>query len=249
MIRARLQVVITITLLATLWVAMSFSGKPTRGVVQLRIEHQVANRKLELDTAWYVNNLGQRFTVTKFKYYIGNIALQKADGSACQLKGYYLVDEEQPESKVITLQQIPEASYTGIQFTLGVDSADNCTGLQSGALDPVNAMFWTWNTGYIFLKLEGKAPQSRSAGTMYEYHIGGYKEPANAIRSVTLQFPRPLVVSATDKHAVVIAADALEVLQKPVTIDFSTLSSVTDAHNATMVADNYKDMFSIKAIE
>jgi hypothetical protein len=34
-------------------------------------------------------------------------------------------------------------------------------------------------------------------------------------------------------------------MNTPTTIDLSKLSSVTDFHNATTIADNYSDMFSI----
>jgi hypothetical protein len=44
-------------------------------------------------------------------------------------------------------------------------------------------------------------------------------------------------------------ADVLEILKNPSPIDFSTLSSVVDFHNATFMAENYKDMFSISKIE
>ncbi len=132
-----------------------------------------------------------------------------------------------------------------------MDSARNCSGIQSGALDPVNGMFWTWNTGYIFFKLEGRAAASHSTGNTIEYHIGGYKAPANCIRHVTLAFPFPMKLMPEEKIAaeIRIKADAAEVLAKPTAIDFSTLSSVTDFHNADTIADNYADMFSLLKAE
>ena len=39
---------------------------------------------------------------------------------------------------------------------LGVDSVLNYNGVHEGALDPINGMYWTWQTGYIHCKLEGK---------------------------------------------------------------------------------------------
>lgn len=204
---------------------------------------------MELDTAWYANSLGQKFTVTKFKYYVGNVQLHNTNGTVHSIKGYYLVNEEEPTSKQVIWEQVPPGVYTHMIFTLGVDSADNCTGLQSGTLDPVNAMFWTWNTGYIFLKLEGKAPQSKSPGHIFEYHIGGFREPSNSIRKIKVVFPRPLVVKSGGRNGIQMKVDAAEILKTPTAIDFSILSSVTDAKNAPMVADNYRDMFSIIGID
>lgn len=240
---------IAVMVMAILWVVMSFCALAGTGKVTINLVHYVNNTAMELDTAWYTNSLGQKFTVTKFKYYIGNIKLRSVDGNDYSVPGYYLVNEEEPTTKQIVWDNVPEDRYTYMTFTLGVDSADNCTGLQSGALDPVNAMFWTWNTGYIFLKLEGKSPQSKSPGTIFEYHIGGFREPANSIRKIKITFPQPFAVKVGGRNSVNLKVDAAEILKTPTTIDFSELSSVTDAKNAPMVANNYMDMFSVIGID
>jgi hypothetical protein len=208
-------------------------------------EHYVGERRLAFDTANYSNEQGQAYVVTKFKYYIGKIQLVKSDGGLIEFPDYYLVNEEAELSKQVSLI-VPAGSYTGINFKIGVDSLDNCSGAQAGALDPVNAMFWTWNNGYIFLKLEGKSPVSKSPGGMFEFHIGGYKSPANCIRTVTLKFKTPVHSGSGEVH---IKADVAEVLKTPTTIDFSKLSSVTISKNASIIADNYMDMFSVLSVK
>lgn len=235
--------------MAILGIVMAFSMPAGKGTLRITLDHYVGDASMAFDTVEYNNALGQKFILTKFKYYIGNIVLHGADGKSYAMADYFLVNEEEPESKEIMLNNIPEGTYKSVSFLLGVDSAHNCTGLQSGALDPVNAMFWTWNTGYIFLKLEGKAPVSKSPGNIIEYHIGGFRQPANSIRTITLDLTTPLVVTAGNKHTLHLKADALEVLKTPTAIDFSVLSSVTDARNAPIIADNYKDMFSVMGVE
>ncbi len=213
--------------------------------LQLRFENYVGNDVLLLDKGKYTNALQQPFTISMFKYYISNIKLENTDGSVMAIDGYFLVNEDVPESKDLVLKKLPAGLYKSISFTLGVDSLHNCSGAQSGALDPVNGMFWAWNTGYIFLKLEGTSPVSKSPGHILEYHIGGYKAPANAIRTIHLSLGKnPLNISG-DKTRFKIKVDALQLLKEPTSIDFAKLSSVTDAHNAIMIADNYTDMFSI----
>ena len=229
--------------MATLWVAMSFMT-PSGGRLTLAVDHYVGDSLLQLDTVTYNNALGQPFTITKFKYYIGNIHLKKTNGSVVVLNDYYLVDEDETPSKKIDLN-IPTGEYSGIEFIVGVDSLHNCSGAQSGALDPVNAMFWAWNTGYIFLKLEGKSPASKSSGNMFEYHIGGYKAPANCIRHISLQFAQLLTIDNASTRELHLKADAAKVLKGATAIDFSTLSSVTDFHNAATIANNYMGMFSV----
>jgi len=118
--------------------------------------------------------------------------------------------------------------------------------LQKGVLDPVKGMFWAWNTGYIFLKLEGKSTYSKSPSNIFEYHIGGFKQPNNCIRQVTLDLTeKSFQKVGDDADFLSILVDISEVLKTPKSIDFNELSSVTDFNNASMMADNYADMFSV----
>lgn len=222
----------------------AFSGNEND--LQLNFRHFAGSNPLVLNTKEYANDLGQTFTVSKFKYYIGNIELTDVSGKKFSVENYFLVNEDQENSKHITLQGVPEGNYRSISFLIGVDSLHNCSGLQEGDLDPVKGMFWAWNTGYIFLKLEGHSTSSKSPAGMFEYHVGGYKKPANAIRRVTLDLTESKFESGKDlKRSVDIKADILQILKQPVSIDFSVLSSVGDFNNAELMADNYCDMFSV----
>ena len=210
------------------------------------IEHFVGNEKVALDSVFYKIDLGQSYNVTKFKYYLSNFKILGNDSRVKNQEGYYLVNEDEDTTKKIVLNNFGEGSITGISFTLGVDSLHNCSGAQEGALDPMYGMFWAWNSGYIFLKLEGKSPSSNSPGKIYEFHIGGFKEPTNCIRTIKLNFAQPVTISGTNELH--LKVDIAEILKNPVTIDLSKLSSVTDFHNATMVANNYQDMFSVISV-
>ena len=107
-------------------------------------------------------------------------------------------------------------------------------------------MFWTWNTGYIFLKLEGKSAASSATGKIFEYHIGGYKQPSNCIRTVNLKFETPLIIENGKQVSINIHVNAAELLKTPTSIDFSKLPTVTDSKNATTIADNYMDIFTLE---
>lgn len=225
----------------------------TKGLLSIAFNHYVDNQILNLDSTIYKNSLDQTFTIGNFKYYISNIHLTNANlptgqagGKEFISKEYFLINEDEEKSKKIILNNIPNGTYTSISFTIGVDSTHNCSGAQSGALDPANAMFWAWNSGYIFLKLEGKSSFSKAPSNIFEYHIGGYKSPSNAIRAITLKFEQPLIIENNKTAALNIKVNAAEVLKTPTDIDFTKMPTVTDSKNATMIADNYIDMFSIE---
>jgi hypothetical protein len=227
-----------------------FSQKTTSNVT-LELNHFVGDKKLVLDDSTYFNSLNQSFTISKFKYYIGQLKFNRIDGTSYSIADYYLVseDEEKKASKSISLNTIPEGEYQSIEFILGVDSARNCSGAQSGALDPINAMFWTWNTGYIFLKLEGKSKFSTAPGTILEYHIGGYKQLENCIRKVKIPFNQSVKIGTTISVKIQLKVDIAEILKNPTTIDFSNIPVVNNPLNASVIADNYEDIFQLIEVQ
>jgi hypothetical protein len=220
----------------------------SRTSVTLKFQNYVGDELLGLDSINYKNELGQSYTITKFKYYISNIRLKSSDGKEYISNDYFLINQENVKSGELLLNGVEPGEYNSISFVLGVDSLRNCSGIQEGALDPLMGMFWAWNTGYVFLKIEGRSPQSKSTGNIIEYHVGGFKSPSN-IRTIELKCKAKLNVKEGKNSDVHIKTDVNEIFKMPVTIDFSVLSSVTDLNNSTLMADNYADMFSIISIE
>lgn len=130
---------------------------------------------------------GDTITFDFLNYYLSNIKLQRADGSEwVQPESYHLIRLSSGSLANLLLQNVPEGDYTAITFTIGVDSLRNVSGLQEGALAPSNGMFWSWNTGYIFVKAEGTSPQAPNGS--FKYHLGGFSGANNAIRTTTLHF-------------------------------------------------------------
>ncbi|PBQ34052.1 hypothetical protein CNR22_20465 [Sphingobacteriaceae bacterium] len=167
------------------------------------------------------------------------------NGKVFQSDLYFLVNEDEQQSKHLILENIPFGNFTSLSFILGVDSLHNCSGAQSGALDPVNAMFWAWNSGYIFLKLEGSSPVSPLPAHILEYHIGGYKNANNCIRKIYLPLKDLKFTEKDSRQSLYLEADVLKVLMSNTPVDFEKLPSVTDFHNAPGIADNYKEMFKL----
>ena len=59
-----------------------------------------------------------------------------------------------------------------------------------GDLDPTNGLYWTWQSGYINFKLEGKTAACPARNNLFQYHIGGYQYPFNAMREVELDIEK-----------------------------------------------------------
>ena len=98
-------------------------------------------------------------------------------------KRYHLVDLNDPESLVL---QTETQNFDKIQFNLGIDKQTNLDGVRGGDLDPLKGMYWTWNTGYINIKLEGIVAPKVDGVHVFKYHIGGFESPMDTTQSVTL---------------------------------------------------------------
>ncbi|MEO8174170.1 MAG: MbnP family protein [Sediminibacterium sp.] len=212
--------------------------------ITLIFHHRIGNE--ELITGNSIKNiLGETISVDRFRYYVSNFSITDDKGVNIKLPvEYFLVDEEDASTKTITLT-IPAISVTHINFLLGVDSIRNVSGIQTGALDPVKGMFWTWNSGYVMAKLEGTSDESTSAGGRFTYHIGGFRKGMNTTKMIDLEIDN----NHQSFEAVHISADInhwfkgsteLKISETPVCHSPGTL--------AMKIADNYSTMFSVNSI-
>ena len=247
-VRAGLRGVPALALLACLS-ACAPSAAPVPAI-RIEISHVVGDQPLQLGEAHYKTPGGNDYSLTKLRYYLSNFRLRQADGHWFQpsknpqsADGYFLVDEADPASKQFALPHAPAGEYEGIEFLIGIDAARNHAGAQTGALDPVRGMFWMWNTGYIFLKLEGRSPVSPAADGKIEYHIGGGDDLA---RTVYLPLsPKRLRVAAGIQPVIHLDADIGTVFGGARPLDIAATPAVMDARDGTPVADAYAGMFRV----
>jgi hypothetical protein len=222
------------------------------GTVKLEFKNKVDTAALVFGKN-YVNAKGDTFKVSKFNYYISNIRLVKSDNSVySETNSYHMVKNSSPSSCIINLSGVPPGAYTSISFMLGVDSARNVSGAQSGDLDPAVAsdMYWSWNSGYIFLKMEGTSPKSGEVSKNLEYHIGGYGGVNKTQRSFTFSFGSTAAnVSTSATPVLELGVNLNELFVSPNLIDVSTRHTIVSAGpNAKLMADNYADMISLMKI-
>lgn len=218
------------------------------GMLTLKFHNRAGDSALVLNTSKYVNTSNDTFTVSRFDYYISNIELIQTDQSVyAESESYHLLRANTPGSLEFTITNVPLATYTGIRFMIGVDSTRNVSGAQTGALDPANGMFWSWNSGYIMAKLEAHT----NTGVDVEYHIGGFSGANSALKNVSLSFNgQSAFVSTAAAPTVHLKANVLEWLTTPANVDFDTFSNISmPGTNAKMIADNYADMFSVVSID
>lgn len=221
-----------------------------RTAVNLNFAHQVGGQPLIYGNT-YTNPLGEDFTVTKFKYYISKIRLENSSSGTQSSadENYFLIDEGQSSSKKISFNT-ETGTYNAVSFLLGVDSIRNVSGAQTGALDPANDMFWTWNSGYIMAKLEGQSSFSTLVNNEIEYHIGGFKGADNVVKRITLPFSQSLEIRNGNAVAIHILADINKWFRNIHDLPIANNPAcVMPGNLATQYAANYLGMFQITQIE
>lgn len=159
-------------LMLIITVAIGFTpANDKKGILKITFINSANGKPVVLRDSMYITPLGEHYNITKLRYYISNISLP-GNFPLDDTDNYQLIDASRSTAFMIPVK---EGTYKSIRFLLGVDSLRNCSGAQSGALDPMNDMFWTWNTGYVMFKLEGTSPSSASDKQRIEHHVGGYR--------------------------------------------------------------------------
>jgi hypothetical protein len=126
------------------------------------------------------------YNFTKIRQYISGIRLLKTGNEVwVDSGGYYLIDLLNPEKSIVFLKTNGK-DFDEIQFIAGIDSVIQEEGVKGGALDPINGMYWTWQSGYIHTKIEGFCRENELKSP-YELHLGGYTYPNSTVISVAFK--------------------------------------------------------------
>jgi hypothetical protein len=147
---------------------------------ELVLELHINNKNITLNNS-YENINTNIFKINKLKFYISNLKFYLKDKEVLEYhKKHILIDIENEKSLKILIPN--SLRVDEIIFNLGVDTETNKSGAKSGDLDPVNGMYWTWNSGYINFKLEG----IYKGFNEFSYHIGGFMKPHNTLQLIKL---------------------------------------------------------------
>ncbi|PZX64619.1 MbnP family protein [Hydrotalea sandarakina] len=213
--------------------------------LQLKFIPLAGNTSLVLDDSIYQTKAGEPITVRKFLFYVSHIQVKDVHGKTIPVKNnYYLFSASDTATWNIALPIQPQM-LSAVSFTIGVDSIKNVSGIQTGALDPMLGMFWTWNTGYIFAKLEGNSTASPLPQQTFSYHVGGYKHNENAARTIYIPINSSHKVTTITIGANVLSwfngVNALSIKAHPLCHSPGKL--------AMQIADNYSNMFQLLKVQ
>ncbi len=170
------------------------------------------------------------------RFYVSNLTLAKADGTtaafqldddAFQREGVAMLDFEDgtgdcangtPQTHRVVTGHAPAGAWTTLRFTLGVPFDQNHQDATT-AQAPLNssAMFWNWEFGYKFAKIEGL---TTGGPGVYLLHLGSTGCVAGATPNS--------IVSCEQPNAPTVSLTGFDPATSTVALDVETLFAESD---------------------
>jgi hypothetical protein len=150
--------------------------EPSKGSINLLIEHTMNGFPVEFDKLIYENEAGNQFLLTEIQWFISDIKLHKSDGTYLLIGddgGEYYIDTDIPASFSIKPDfDITADDYTGLSFTFGINDVKNKS--HRFVNPPESFMFWPnyLGGGYHYMKLNGKWLNSSGLAEPFNFHLG-----------------------------------------------------------------------------
>ncbi|MBL7826980.1 MAG: hypothetical protein JNJ57_10145 [Saprospiraceae bacterium] len=232
------------------------------GDVVIEMDNRAGDDELVFGTK-YVTANGDTIQFSTFNYFVSNFVLVNEDGSEYTVPKedcYFLCKHEDADSRELTLRNVPAGNYKSVKFTIGVDSLKSVSPAaeRTGVLDPTGGaagMYWSWNAGYIFVKVEGTSPQApidvNTNERTLQYHtglFGGKDSPTlNNLKKVTINTTSETAHVRKSHEAPVfhLYVDVLEMFTSPTNINVALNPTSHAGPYSATVANNYADMFTL----
>lgn len=233
-----MRAVWTVAILAMGWMACGDEGTDTPAAqdvpYELRFEGLVDGEAFSCGGTYNLGTAGTPSQFTDFKLYVSSLELLKADGTAVPLvldnDGKWqdgrvaLLDFEDATGACLNGNadvnasvkgKAPEGDYNGVRFVLGVPFERNhADAAAAGAPLNLTSMFWSWQSGYKFLRVDGKADNGG-----FRVHLGSTACTMGA---------NDLVESCGNPNRPTVTLDAFDPATDKVAVDIGQLFTELD---------------------
>lgn len=195
-----------------------------------------------------MDHAGHLVQLQNVQTYVSRVELRTLDGQwiGNERKGeVHLIDFNVESPRIV--EPFPEGRYNAIRFGLGLPPDIN------GVVSPIDypnddplsvegsaGMFWTWATGYIFMKYEGRVSPvgSEVLSEPISYHCG----TNDSYREVTFEFDYDVWMWSEGLHVMPLQLDAAKALDALTEIDVIEYPITHNGPNDTLayeLMDNF----------
>ncbi len=161
---------------------------PKNGAAQnLRLRPVWGDDEFQILKKYFHSTKNDSFQISLCKFYLSEIELYKKGNLVYKEdNSFHLINLNDSLSLSFSLKR-NDIQFDEIRMNIGIDSSTNVSGIMGGDLDPVHGMYWTWHSGYINFKIEGKSSLSKNKTGSFSYHLGGYLEPYLCVQQIILK--------------------------------------------------------------
>ncbi|TNE81377.1 MAG: hypothetical protein EP332_04455 [Bacteroidetes bacterium] len=162
------------------------------GELEVKVNFQANGNAVNWESMEYVTPAGDSVQLDLIRHYLSNFEFHSPETGWEKVEKYALVEYDIASSQTLNFKDLPFGQYDSVRFYMGLDSAINHNIDHFNTLDPAYNMLWTWNTGYIFIKYEGKFKNSNDVVVPFGYHIGAdnylmsYSLPISTTKALTV---------------------------------------------------------------
>jgi hypothetical protein len=111
-------------------------------------------------------------------------------------------------------------------------------------------MFWSWNTGYIFIKAEGTSPNIEAANQSFAFHLAGFSGQYSIVTNKTFEFTvANLVVSESKKPTINLENQVNALWNSAQSVNLSSNIQATSSKSKAMALDFYNSFAFTGIIE
>ena len=220
-------------------------------VLTLNFNNTWDGNPVNMNQNGHVNQAGNDLTPSLIDYLIANIYLIDENNQKVELDSTwgYISQTRRKLSFDIDAEEL-DGNFSAIGFEMGLDSLTNhgdpFAFPPDHALDPMYGMHWSWASGYIFFKLEGRYIDSDGDNSAFAFHIAGLEN------RTAFELPVNMNLDA-DSTVLHLETDIAEMFSNPLDYDLDVDGPFSHSTNDNGVVDklrqNMLDFISVQNVE
>jgi len=127
---------------------------------------------------------------------LSRLGLRRADGSWLESDRWHVYFSAEKRRLTARADGLPAEEFQAIRFQVGLDAETDASDPQEWPADhPLNpsvcGLHWGWQSGYVFLALEGHWLPAKGKSSGFSYHLAGAEKPMTVELPVTFSGGRP----------------------------------------------------------
>lgn len=213
--------------------SITLNAQKNSDSLKVNINAYFGGKPIEYNTN-YVSKHKDTLSFSTIKFYLSSFRFHFSDNSVYKMKNsYHLIDLTNKTQNIsFPKLNLDNKALKKIQFNIGVDSLMSVSGAMKNDLDPINGMYWAWQSGYINFKIEGTSSSCMTRNNKFQFHVGGYLKPNYAMRTIVLN------IKENNVNEINLGLDIENLFQ---TISLKEMNTIMIPGNEAMI---FADLFS-----